>query len=83
MVTVNSKISRNRAETAIEKLVNQIKNPKWVTGGIGIGQDPPGSYVIIVYVDKLSDKIRQAIPMSIDDVPIQLSEVGKVKLAES
>jgi hypothetical protein len=71
-------ISEEQALVAANKLACQIKQPKWLTGSIGVGKDR-SSYVLFVYVDKLTDKLRQEVPMSIDGVPVQLHEVGKVK----
>jgi hypothetical protein len=70
------KISEEQALAAVEKLTSQIKNSKYITKGIGTSKDR-GSCVVVVYVDKLTDKLRQDIPMSIDGVPIQIHEERK------
>ena len=71
--------SKPLAEEAAKKLADQIKNPAWFTGGIGVKECPKNCYVVVVYIDKLIDEIRKTVPMSIDGIPIQLDEIGKVK----
>jgi len=75
--------TEEQALAAAKKLTDQIKNPKWLgPGGICVGKDR-SSYVLFVYVNELTDKLRRDVPMSIDGVPVQLHEVGKVKPAKS
>ena len=82
-MTVFDKTSREQAESVVVKLSERFKNSKFITGGIGVRENPKDSFVVMMYVNELSDKIRQAVPMSMDGVPIQLSEVGKVKPAKN
>ena len=77
-MTIFESITKEKAESAAVKLGEKLKQPSWLTGGIGVGKCR-SSYVIFVYVNKLSDEIRKKIPMSVDGVPIQLEVVGKVK----
>lgn len=78
-MTVFDKTSKEQAESVAVKLAERFKNSKFITGGIGVGESPKDSFVVIMYINESSDKIRQTVPMSMDGVPIQLSEVGKVK----
>lgn len=77
-MSVFDRTDKESAETAAKKLTEQLKHPTWVTDGIGV-KKCRGSYVVVVYIDKLSDEIRKKVPMGIDDVPIQLEEIGKVR----
>ncbi len=74
--------TKEQAELAAKKLGKQLKQPNWLTGGIGVGKCR-NSYVVFAYINKLSDEIRKQVPMSIDGVPVQLEEVGKIKPANS
>ena len=76
-MTVFDKTTKEQAELAAKKLSDKLKNPAWLTGGIGISECRK-SYVIIVYIDKLSDEIRKKVPMSVDNIPVQLEETGKI-----
>ena len=79
-MTIFDMITKEKAESAAIKLSEKLKQPSWLTGGIGVGKCR-SSYVIFVYVDKLSDEVRKKIPMSVDGVPVQLEAVGKVRPA--
>ena len=74
-------ITKELAKSAALQLKEKLKQPPWLTGGIGVGKCR-NSYVIKVYVDKLSDEIRKKIPMSVNNVPVQLAVAGKIEPAE-
>jgi hypothetical protein len=76
-MTIFDAITKEQADSAAIKLSEKLKQPSWLTGGVGVGKCR-NSYVISVYVDKLNDEVRKKVPMSVDGVPIQLEAIGKV-----
>ena len=76
-MSIFDEITKKQAESAAYKLSEKLKQPPWLTGGIGVGKCR-NSYVIFAYIDKLSDEVRKKVPMSMDGIPIQLEVIGKV-----
>ncbi len=46
---------------------------------VGIGQDPDGKPVIIVGLDKPRPKTEKKVPQKLDDFPVRIKIVGRVK----
>lgn len=70
-------ISLEQAYQAKQELKDRLARPIWLKG-VGIGRDEAGGHVIEVRVEADTPTIRQAIPASVNGVPIRVTAVGEV-----
>ena len=70
-------ISDGQAKAAQKKLRDQLNRPSWGRG-IGISEDPPGSCILVVLVNEMTDEIQRVVPSNVDGVPVRLEVIGDV-----
>lgn len=77
---VMRRVSQKQAREAITKLQGVIGQPKWLRA-IGISESPPGFCKIHVHVGRITQEVSKVIPGYMDEVPITVVAVGRIRLA--
>ena len=55
-----------------------LATPGVVGAGVGLSETVPGEVVIEVFVERLGDDVRRAVPARLDSVPVRLRETGPI-----
>lgn len=71
-------VSLEQAIKAKKSLKDQLARPDWLRG-IGVGQNERGEHLIEVRVGIDTQEVREAIPASIEGVPIRVTVIGNVR----
>jgi hypothetical protein len=55
-----------------------LKIPGVLGAGVGLSETVPGEVVIEIFVERLGDDVRHAVPGRLDSVPVKLRETGPI-----
>jgi hypothetical protein len=55
-----------------------LKVPGVLGAGVGLSDTAPGQVVIEIFVERLGDDVRNAVPPRLDSVPVKLVETGPI-----